>query len=44
MFTINNKKQYKLTSAFIKKIEPVQAKVLNKLAEFSSKIFNLAIL
>lgn len=44
MLTINNKKQYKLTSAFIKKIEPVQAKVLNKLAEFSSKIFNLAIL
>ena len=42
--TINSKKHYMLTSDFTNKIKPLQNEVLIKLADFSAKIFNLAIL
>ena len=41
---IDNKKQYKLTSAFTKKLMPLQKNVLIRLADFSARIYNLAIL
>ena len=42
--TIDNKKHYKLTGNFIKKLIPLQSVVLGQLANFSTKIYNLTIL
>ena len=42
--SINSKKHYRLTGALVKKLVPLQNKVFIKLGEFSSLIFNLAIL
>ena len=39
--SINNKKHYMLTSRIIKKVEPTQEIILNKLSDFSSQVFNL---
>ena len=39
--SINNKKHYMLTSQIIKKVEPTQKIILNKLSDFSSQVFNL---
>ena len=38
---INNKKHYKLSGKMTKTISPPQLKVLDKLAHFSSKVYNL---
>ena len=42
--TIDQKKHYRIADNFIIKIKPIQKDVLIKVASFSSKIFNLAIL
>ena len=42
--TIDYKKHYRAASNVTKKIKPIQKDVLVKLANFSSKIFNLAVL
>jgi len=42
--TIDNKKHYKLTGNFVSKLVPLQEIVLTKLTNFSTKVFNLAIL
>ena len=42
--TIDKKKHYRMTGLFIKKLIPLQNIVLNHLAKFSTKVFNLAIL
>ena len=42
--TIDNKKYYRITGAFVKKLKPLQSVVLKKLANFSTHIYNLAIL
>ena len=42
--TIDKKKYYRMTGLFIKKLIPLQNIVLNQLAKFSTKVFNLAIL
>ena len=39
--SINNKKHYKLTNFIVKKLEPAQKIILNKLSDFSSQVFNL---
>ena len=39
---IDNKKHYRLTGNFVKKLKPMQKDILIKLSSFSSKIFNLA--
>ena len=44
MLKINYKKQYTSHSTFTKKLVPIQSLILDKLAEFSTKIFNLALL
>ena len=44
ILNINNKKHYSLTGSFVKKLVPIQSRVLKRLADFSSKIYNLAIL
>jgi len=44
MLTINNKKHYSLTRTLLKKLMPLQSAVLKRLANFSTKIYNLAIL
>jgi hypothetical protein len=41
---INSKKHYKVSGALVKKVIPIQKKVFLQLSEFSSLIFNLAIL
>ena len=41
---INNKKHYSLTGPFVNKLMPLQSVVLKRLADFSTKIYNLAIL
>jgi len=41
---IDSKKHYRLTGFFVKKLFPLQSIVLEGLASFSTKIFNLAIL
>ena len=41
---IDNKKHYRITSPFMKKLAPKQTIVLNHLANFATKIYNLAIL
>ena len=42
--SIDDKKHYKLTGKFVKELVPVQNIAINQLANFSTKIFNLAIL
>jgi len=42
--TIDDKKHYKLTGSFVKNLMPIQNAVLNQLADFSTRIFNIAIL
>ena len=42
--TIDHKKHYRMTNDFLKKLKPVQMKVLTKLANFSANVFNLVIL
>ena len=42
--SIDEKKHYKLTGKFIKKIKPLQNDVLDSLADFSAKVYNLEIL
>jgi len=42
--SIDEKKHYKLTGKFIKKLNPLQNDVLDKLADFSVKTYNLEIL
>ena len=44
ILTIDDKKHYRLKSDFTKKLMSTQKDVLNQLANFSSKIFNLAII
>ena len=44
ILTINDKKHYKLKSSFANKIKPLQKNVLVKLADFSTKVFNLVVL
>ena len=41
---IDDKKHYRLTDTPMSKVKPVQGIVLERLAKFSTKIFNLAIL
>jgi len=41
---INNKKYYNLTGSYVNKLIPLQSIVLKRLANFSTKIYNLAIL
>ena len=41
---INKKKHYTLTGSFVKQLMPIQKNVLSRLAEFSTKIYNLVIL
>ena len=41
---IDNKKHYKITGHIVNKIVPLQNKVFDRLADFSCKVFNLAIL
>jgi len=41
---IDAKKHYRLTGNFIQRLAPLQTPILNKLANFSSQIFNLHIL
>lgn len=42
--SINYKKHYRLTSSFVSELMPLQKIVLERLADFSTKIYNLAIL
>ena len=42
--SIDVKKHYRLTTNFTKKLKPIQKEVLVNLANFSSKVFNLAII
>jgi len=42
--TIDDKKHYRITGSFVNKLVPVQEIVLTKLSNFSTKVFNLAIL
>ncbi|MDB4279891.1 hypothetical protein N9862_00575 [bacterium] len=44
ILTINNKKHYNLTGTLLKTLMPLQDTVLRRLADFSTKIYNLAIL
>ena len=44
MLTINDKKHYSLTGSFVEKLMPLQGVVLKRLADFSTKVYNLAIL
>jgi len=44
MLTINDKKHYSLTGSFVEKLMPLQVVVLKRLADFSTKVYNLAIL
>jgi predicted transcriptional regulator len=41
---IDKKKHYRMTGLFMKKLVPLQKIVLNQLAKFSTKVYNLAIL
>ena len=41
---LDKKKHYRLTGGAIKKLAPLQKVVLERLANFSTKIFNLTIL
>ena len=42
--TIDDKKHYRMTGSFVNKLVPIQEVVLTKLSNFSTKVFNLAIL
>ena len=42
--TINAKKHYKLSGSFGEKLKPVQKDVFVKLADFSTRVFNLVVL
>ena len=44
ILTIDVKKHYKLTSSFANKLKPIQKNVFVKLADFSTKVFNLVVL
>jgi len=44
ILTIDAKKHYKLTGSFANKLKPLQKKVFIKLADFSTKVFNLVVL
>ena len=44
ILSIDDKKHYRLTSYFLKRIKPLQQNVFIKLANFSTKVFNLLIL
>ena len=44
ILTINDKKHYKLTGSFANKLKPLQKNVFVKLADFSTKVFNLVVL
>ena len=44
ILTINDKKHYKLTGGFASKLKPLQKNVFVKLADFSTKVFNLVVL
>jgi DNA-binding Lrp family transcriptional regulator len=44
ILSIDDKKHYKLTGNSVKELVPIQNIVINQLANFSTKIFNLAIL
>ena len=44
ILTINDKKHYKLTGSFANKLKPLQKNVIVKLADFSTKVFNLVVL
>ena len=44
ILTINDKKHYKLTGRFANKLKPLQKNVFVKLANFSTIVFNLAVL
>ncbi len=44
ILTIDAKKHYKLTGSFANKLKPLQKNVFVKLANFSTKVFNLAVL
>ena len=44
ILTINDKKHYKLTGSFASKLKPLQKNVFVKLADFSTKVFNLVVL
>ena len=41
---INDKKHYRMIGPFVKTLKPLQSVVLKRLANFSTKVFNLAIL
>jgi hypothetical protein len=43
MLSINEKKYYTMNESFIKKLIPLQSATLNGLADFSTQIFNLAL-
>jgi len=42
--TIDDKKHYRITGSFVKELIPIQNIVLNQLAIFSTKIYNLVTL
>jgi len=44
ILTIDVKKHYRMTGSFANKLKPIQKDVFVKLANFSTKVFNLAIL
>ena len=44
ILTIDAKKHYKLTGSFANKLKPLQKNVFVKLADFSTKVFNLVVL
>ena len=44
ILTVDAKKHYKLTGSFANKLKPLQKNVFVKLADFSTKVFNLVIL
>jgi len=43
ILTIDVKKQYKITGSFANKLKPLQKNVFVKLADFSTKVFNLVV-
>jgi len=44
ILTIDAKKHYKLTDSFSNKLKPLQRNIFVKLADFSTKVFNLVVL
>ena len=44
ILTINDKKHYKLSGSFANNLKPLQKNVFVKLADFSTKVFNLVVL